>query len=88
MKCTFCGDEIERGTGKIKIMKDEKVVHLCSMKCEKNMFKLGRIAREIPWTAEYKVFKKMRMATEQHKAAEQKEAKKIAKAEVKPTQTK
>ena len=82
MKCTFCGDEIERGTGKTKIMKDEKIVHLCSMKCEKNMFKLGRVARETAWTAEYKVVKDMRMATEKHKAAEQKEAKK-AKAEIK-----
>ena len=78
MKCTFCGYEIERGTGKIKFMKDERVVHLCSMKCEKNMFKLGRLARELPWTAEYKVFKDMRMGTEK-KAEKAPEIKKEAK---------
>ena len=59
VKCNFCGEEIVRGTGKIYVKKDGKVLNLCSNKCEKNMFKLGRIAREIPWTAEYKIFKKM-----------------------------
>ena len=67
MKCSFCGYEIERGNEKIKFMKDEKVVHLCGTKCEKNMFKLRRIPRETAWTADYKAAKAMRMATEQHK---------------------
>ena len=84
-KCSFCGYEIERGTGKIKFMKDEKVVHLCSMKCEKNMFKLKRIPRETCWTADYKAAKTMRMATEQHHKVEEKTAKKTeAKKETKP----
>ena len=61
-KCTFCGYDIEKGTGKIKIMKDGKIIHLCSMKCEKNMFKLRRIPRKIQWTAEYKAWKKMRLS--------------------------
>lgn len=81
MKCSFCGYEIERGTGKIKFMKDEKVVHLCGSKCEKNMFKLRRIPRETAWTADYKAAKAMRMATQEHKdhgkAENKKEVKKI-----------
>ncbi len=61
MKCSFCGCDIEKGTGKTKYMKDGKVVNLCSMKCEKNMFKLGRVARETPWTAEYRAAKQVRL---------------------------
>lgn len=76
MKCSFCGCEIERGTGKTKFMKDERVVQLCGTKCEKNMFKLGRVARETAWTADYKAAKDMRMATEKHQKQEAKEAKK------------
>lgn len=75
MKCTFCGYDIEKGTGKIKIMKDGKVVNLCGTKCEKNMFKLGRVARETPWTAEYKAVKQMRMSTAANQAKESKSKK-------------
>ncbi len=63
LKCAFCGDDIERGTGKVKILKEGKVVPLCSMKCEKNMFKLKRIPRKIKWTAAFRAAKEMRMAT-------------------------
>ena len=66
-KCGFCGAEIERGTGKTLMLKEGKAVPLCSMKCEKNMFKLKRIPRETRWTADYKAAKEMRMGTAQKK---------------------
>ncbi len=61
--CGFCGNEIEKGTGKIKFLKDGKVVPVCSMKCEKNYFKLKRVPRETKWTAEYKREKTMRLSS-------------------------
>jgi large subunit ribosomal protein L24e len=61
MKCIFCGSEIEKGTGKTIFMKDGKVTNFCGMKCEKNLFKLNRVARETPWTAEYKAAKLVRL---------------------------
>lgn len=61
MKCTFCGFDIERGTGKQKFMKDGKTVNLCGMKCEKNMFKLKRTPRKIGWTEDYRKAKEMRL---------------------------
>lgn len=61
MKCTFCGCDIEKGTGKTMFMKDGKIVNLCGRKCEKNMFKLGRISRETKWTADYKAAKLVRL---------------------------
>jgi large subunit ribosomal protein L24e len=52
MKCTFCGINIEKGTGKTYARNSGKLVYLCSSKCEKNMFKLGRKPRNISWTEE------------------------------------
>ncbi len=51
--CTFCGKTIEFGTGKIFIKKEGKKIDFCSNKCEKNMIKLGRKAREHKWTKDY-----------------------------------
>ncbi len=50
MKCSFCGTEIERGTGKMFVKKDGKIFYFCSNKCEKNTFKLKRKPREVKWT--------------------------------------
>lgn len=49
-KCTFCGKEIEPGTGKIFAKKDGVVWHFCSSKCQKNMLKLKRIPRKVRWS--------------------------------------
>ena len=53
-KCTFCGNNIERGTGKIYVQKDAKVLNFCSMKCEKNHIKLGRKFLETRWSKKFK----------------------------------
>ena len=50
--CSFCGKNIAQGTGKIFVKTDGRVLNFCSMKCEKNMLKLGRKAREQAWTLE------------------------------------
>jgi len=52
MKCSFCGNDIEKGTGKMFAKNDGKIFYFCSSKCEKNLFKLGRTARETKWTQE------------------------------------
>lgn len=49
-KCSFCGTDIPMGTGKIFVKKDGKQLNFCSMKCEKNMLKLGRKPWETKWT--------------------------------------
>ncbi len=51
VKCSFCGENIEKGTGKMYVKKDGKILFFCSTKCEKNMLKLGRIPRVTRWTA-------------------------------------
>ena len=52
--CTFCGNEIEPGTGKMFIKKDGTIFNFCSMKCQKNLLKLGRVPRRVRWTKNFK----------------------------------
>jgi len=52
--CTFCGNEIEPGTGKMFIKKDGTIYNFCSMKCQKNLLKLGRVPRRVRWTKNFK----------------------------------
>ena len=49
-KCTFCGTQIEPGTGKMLVKKDGTIQYFCSTKCENNC-KLGRIPRLTKWSA-------------------------------------
>ena len=53
-KCTFCGNSIERGTGKMYVKKDAKIFYFCSSKCEKNQLKLGRKFLETKWSKRFK----------------------------------
>ena len=53
MKCTFCGNAIEKGTGKMYVEKNGKILYFCSSKCEKNQFKLKRKPRDQKWTTQY-----------------------------------
>lgn len=54
MKCSFCGYDVNPGTGKKFINKDGKAMLFCSSKCEKNSLKLKRIPRNLKWTKYYK----------------------------------
>ncbi len=52
-KCTFCGEILEKGTGKMYVQNDGKVLYFCRMKCEKNMLKLGRKAIRTKWSKRF-----------------------------------
>lgn len=52
-QCTFCGSQIEKGTGKIFVQNTGKILNFCSGKCEKNMLKLKRTASRLKWTKFY-----------------------------------
>lgn len=53
-KCSFCGKNIEQGTGKIYVYKTGKVEHFCSNKCEKNLLKLKRKPAKTKWVRKKK----------------------------------
>ena len=49
-KCSFCRNAIEQGTGTMYVKKDGSILNFCTMKCEKNLLKLGRTPRYMKWT--------------------------------------
>ncbi len=48
--CTFCGQEIEPGTGRMYVKKDGVVYQFCTSKCFKNLVELKRVPRRTAWT--------------------------------------
>ncbi|MBS3097799.1 50S ribosomal protein L24e [Candidatus Woesearchaeota archaeon] len=53
VKCIFCGNIIGRGTGKMYVQKDAKILYFCSLKCEKNLLKLRRKPITTKWSKRY-----------------------------------
>jgi large subunit ribosomal protein L24e len=62
--CSFCGEAIEPGTGKMYIKKDGTVFTFCSNKCKKNNIKLRRVNRQTRWTTRYAELKNKGLAKE------------------------
>src|SRR3990172_7901017 len=52
--CSFCGNDIEPGTGKMFIRRDGTVPFFCSSKCERNLLDLGRGPRWTRWTKHFR----------------------------------
>ena len=57
MKCSFCNENIEPGTGVMFIRNDGKVFYFCGSKCEKNMLKLRREPKDVKWVTKKKTSK-------------------------------
>jgi len=49
VKCSFCGEEIEPGTGTMYVLDTGKVLYFCSRRCEKNLLKLKRNPKKVRW---------------------------------------
>lgn len=52
-KCSFSGEEIKKGTGKMFVKDNGTVLWFKNSKCEKNYLKLKRDARKFKWTKFY-----------------------------------
>jgi large subunit ribosomal protein L24e len=59
--CTFCGKEIEPGTGRMYVKKDGVIYQFCTSKCFKNLVELRRVPRRTTWTGWYAREKQVRM---------------------------
>ena len=59
--CTFCGQEIEPGTGRMYVKKDGVIYQFCTSKCFKNLVELKRVPRRTTWTGWYSREKQVRM---------------------------
>ncbi|MEE9151704.1 MAG: 50S ribosomal protein L24e [Thermoplasmata archaeon] len=73
--CSFCGNEIEPGTGKIYIKVDGTIYNFCKNKCHKNLIKLKRIPRRTTWTQQYMREKSAKMSAKGKKGSKRKKAK-------------
>ncbi|GBC74081.1 MULTISPECIES: 50S ribosomal protein L24e [Candidatus Nitrosocaldus] len=51
--CSFCGNTIRFGEGRILVRNDGSMLYFCSSKCWKNMLVLKRDARKLKWTRRY-----------------------------------
>jgi large subunit ribosomal protein L24e len=48
--CSFCNNEISKGTGFIYVLRDGRSLNFCSQKCKRNSLNLGREGRLMKWT--------------------------------------
>jgi large subunit ribosomal protein L24e len=48
VRCSFCKETLEKGSGKIYSTKSGDVFHFCSSKCQKNYF-MKRNPRKVGW---------------------------------------
>ena len=62
--CSFCGEDIEPGTGKMFVKKDGTVYTFCSNKCKKNRIDIGRVPRRTKWTIRYNELKASSLSRE------------------------
>lgn len=73
-KCSFCGEIIRKGTGKMFVHVDGRISYFCSSKCERNTRKLKRNPAKTAWTRKYQDLKKS-SGSVQKEAKEQKQEK-------------
>jgi len=66
--CSFCGNEIEPGTGKMYVKIDGTIYNFCKNKCHKNLIDLHRIPRRTGWTQPHMREKSSQMAGKGKKA--------------------
>ncbi|MEM2909131.1 MAG: 50S ribosomal protein L24e [Candidatus Bilamarchaeaceae archaeon] len=57
--CSFCGGDIQKGSGLIYVKKDGTTYFICSQKCKKNLLKLNREGRRQKWTKSSRRFKEL-----------------------------
>ncbi len=50
MFCSFCNNEMPKGTGELYVLKDGTALPFCSGKCKINAIELKRDGRLVKWT--------------------------------------
>ncbi len=67
--CSFCNNEIAKGTGFIYVFRDGKALNFCSQKCKKNSLNLHREGRLMKWTNKSLVVRTEKKAVEKKESA-------------------
>jgi large subunit ribosomal protein L24e len=71
--CSFCNEEISKGTGEIYVLRDGTALNFCSSKCKRNAIDLGREGRLVEWTSKTLVLSTEKKAPEKKESALAKE---------------
>ena len=79
--CSFCGTDVEPGTGSIYVKGDGSLLYLCSSKCRRSEIYLKRRARRLKWTEVYE--ERIRRRAQAAKARKKVKAKPKAKPKAK-----
>ena len=53
--CTFCNNNIPKGTGEIYVLRDGTSLNFCSSKCKVNQIDNKREGRLVKWTSKQEV---------------------------------
>lgn len=53
VKCSFCGNNLKPGTGKMLVLKSSSIRYFCSKKCEKN-WRMKRDPKKVRWTETFR----------------------------------
>ncbi|MCX6772397.1 MAG: hypothetical protein NTV88_01350 [Candidatus Micrarchaeota archaeon] len=53
--CTFCNNQIPKGTGEIYVLRDGTMLNFCSSKCKVNAIDNKREGRLMKWTSKQEV---------------------------------
>jgi large subunit ribosomal protein L24e len=69
VKCSFCGNDLPLGGGKMYVKKEGTVFYFCSNKCEKNQIQMGRKPVKTRWTESYNKLKKTLMSSKEKEQA-------------------
>ena len=67
--CSFCNNEVLKGTGEIYVLKDGTTLNFCGSKCKRNSQKLKREGRLMKWTSKTLVLSSDRKAPEKKESA-------------------
>jgi len=67
--CSFCNNEVLKGTGEIYVLKDGTSLNYCSSKCKRNSQKLKREGRLMKWTSKTLVLSSDKKAPEKKESA-------------------
>lgn len=73
--CSFCGNEIEPGTGKMYVKVDGTTYNFCKNKCHKNLIDLKRVPRRTKWTQAYGREKSAKTSVKDKKVSKKKKGK-------------
>ena len=76
MFCSFCNNEMPKGTGELYVLRDGTVLSFCSSKCKANHVGLHREGRLVKWTSKELILSSEKKAEEKKESALAKEIEK------------